>query len=429
MVEEGKPAPDFELSTDNGARVKLSSLRGKPVVLYFYPKDDTPGCTTQACGIRDAYADFRAARCRRPRSQPRRRGLARQVQAEVFAPVHAARRSGAQGRRAVRRLEGAKHVRQEVNGHRALNLRDRRRRQRRKGDAPREAGHARGRRSRHPGLTGFTPGLPAPNPRLTRLRGRSKPRPSSPKPGGLVMRRRFTYVVLAALRAASRRRLEHFRRPGGEQTYVFNGRLLADAGSSTSLYVDINGGNKPALKKLVGQSDNQYFAVGAGTQYLRWAHGVPTVVAESNLVAGDVVSVQVRAARDASLAQIERRGRPRAWQIVAQRRATQAGRCGSSSARSTAPPQAARSRSTFRAATGSLSEKCSASRSTSRSATGTARSSSSGEAASQPLISPSQLKVGDRISIRIRAPRVDSLQQAELVPATHVGDHEPHTPS
>jgi thioredoxin-dependent peroxiredoxin len=41
MVEEGKPAPDFELSTDNGARVKLSSLRGKPVVLYFYPKDDT----------------------------------------------------------------------------------------------------------------------------------------------------------------------------------------------------------------------------------------------------------------------------------------------------------------------------------------------------------------------------------------------------
>jgi len=59
MVEEGKPAPDFELSTENGARVKLSSLRGKPVVLYFYPKDDTPGCTTQACGIRDAYADFR----------------------------------------------------------------------------------------------------------------------------------------------------------------------------------------------------------------------------------------------------------------------------------------------------------------------------------------------------------------------------------
>ena len=59
MVEEGKPAPDFELTSDSGERVKLSSLRGKPVVLYFYPKDDTPGCTTQACGIRDIYSDFR----------------------------------------------------------------------------------------------------------------------------------------------------------------------------------------------------------------------------------------------------------------------------------------------------------------------------------------------------------------------------------
>ena len=59
MVEEGKPAPDFELTSDTGERVKLSSLRGKPVVLYFYPKDDTPGCTTQACGLRDVYGDFR----------------------------------------------------------------------------------------------------------------------------------------------------------------------------------------------------------------------------------------------------------------------------------------------------------------------------------------------------------------------------------
>jgi peroxiredoxin Q/BCP len=59
MVAEGKPAPDFELASDNGDRVKLSALRGKPVVLYFYPRDDTPGCTTQACGIRDVYADFR----------------------------------------------------------------------------------------------------------------------------------------------------------------------------------------------------------------------------------------------------------------------------------------------------------------------------------------------------------------------------------
>jgi peroxiredoxin Q/BCP len=58
MVEEGKPAPDFELTSDSGETVKLSALRGKPVVLYFYPRDDTPGCTTQACGIRDSYGAF-----------------------------------------------------------------------------------------------------------------------------------------------------------------------------------------------------------------------------------------------------------------------------------------------------------------------------------------------------------------------------------
>jgi thioredoxin-dependent peroxiredoxin len=61
VIEEGKPAPDFELKSESGDSVKLSELRGKPVVLYFYPKDDTPGCTTQACGIRDAYGEFERA--------------------------------------------------------------------------------------------------------------------------------------------------------------------------------------------------------------------------------------------------------------------------------------------------------------------------------------------------------------------------------
>ena len=61
MVEEGKLAPDFELTSDAGETVKLSALRGRQVVIYFYPKDDTPGCTTQACGIRDAYDEFERA--------------------------------------------------------------------------------------------------------------------------------------------------------------------------------------------------------------------------------------------------------------------------------------------------------------------------------------------------------------------------------
>jgi peroxiredoxin Q/BCP len=61
VIEEGTDAPDFTLTSDSGEEVTLSSFRGKPVVQYFYPRDDTPGCTTQACGIRDAYGEFERA--------------------------------------------------------------------------------------------------------------------------------------------------------------------------------------------------------------------------------------------------------------------------------------------------------------------------------------------------------------------------------
>ncbi len=57
-IEEGKKAPNFCLATHNRETLKLSSLRGAPVVLSFYPKDDTPGCTKEACGFRDAARQF-----------------------------------------------------------------------------------------------------------------------------------------------------------------------------------------------------------------------------------------------------------------------------------------------------------------------------------------------------------------------------------
>jgi thioredoxin-dependent peroxiredoxin len=57
-LQPGDRAPSFELSDQHGASVSSASLAGKPYVLYFYPKDDTPGCTTEACGFRDAHADF-----------------------------------------------------------------------------------------------------------------------------------------------------------------------------------------------------------------------------------------------------------------------------------------------------------------------------------------------------------------------------------
>jgi peroxiredoxin Q/BCP len=61
MIQEGMIAPDFTLPADGGDEVTLSDYRGKKIVLYFYPKDDTPGCTTEACNFRDDYAGILAA--------------------------------------------------------------------------------------------------------------------------------------------------------------------------------------------------------------------------------------------------------------------------------------------------------------------------------------------------------------------------------
>jgi len=57
-IEPGDTAPDFSLPADGGGKVSLKALRGRKVILYFYPKDDTPGCTTEACAFRDAAPDF-----------------------------------------------------------------------------------------------------------------------------------------------------------------------------------------------------------------------------------------------------------------------------------------------------------------------------------------------------------------------------------
>lgn len=64
MLAEGDKAPAFTLPDQNGEKVKLSDLKGETVVLYFYPKADTSGCTTQACGVRDRKADYAAAGAR-----------------------------------------------------------------------------------------------------------------------------------------------------------------------------------------------------------------------------------------------------------------------------------------------------------------------------------------------------------------------------
>ena len=79
----GSPAPDFTLTADDGATVRLSDLRGQRVVLYFYPKDDTPGCTTQACGFRDNYVEITEKNAAGVRHQPGRGGQPCQVPHQV----------------------------------------------------------------------------------------------------------------------------------------------------------------------------------------------------------------------------------------------------------------------------------------------------------------------------------------------------------
>ena len=61
MLKEGDKAPSFNMSTNTGEKVSLSKLKGKKVVLYFYPRDDTPGCTKEACGFRDDFAKYKKA--------------------------------------------------------------------------------------------------------------------------------------------------------------------------------------------------------------------------------------------------------------------------------------------------------------------------------------------------------------------------------
>jgi len=60
-VDVGDPAPDFTLPRDGGGEISLAELKGRPTVVYFYPKDDTPGCTKEACGFRDAWTDIQDA--------------------------------------------------------------------------------------------------------------------------------------------------------------------------------------------------------------------------------------------------------------------------------------------------------------------------------------------------------------------------------
>jgi hypothetical protein len=237
------------------------------------------------------------------------------------------------------------------------------------------------------------------------------------------MRRQLLFaslLALALLTAGTSATLA--ARSSGNALYLFNGRLLADAGSSPALAVDVNGGNKLALKKLIGQSDNRNFAVDASTQFIRWTHGVPTVVTESNLLAGDRVTVRIRADRRAAIGQIE---------TTPARQVADRGPAGRFPNKplwlfaGTLDAPAANGHLTLHIRDGNLR----------------ALRAMLGQALDQTfsydghtvfvvwqgrvptVVSPGQLHPGDRVTVRIRAPHAFSLAQVEAVAANHVGDH------
>jgi len=191
---------------------------------------------------------------------------------------------------------------------------------------------------------------------------------------------------------------------------------------ANSLLVDVAGGNRRALRLMGGQSSAQSFAVGPRTQYLRWAHGVPTVVSQSNLAEGDQLTVRIRAPRGSSLAQVE---------------ATPANVV---SDRGPNPRRPAKPLWLFK---GTLNAPASGGRVSIHVLDGNYRALKAmlGQGQDQSfaysrrtifirwqgrvptLISPSQLAVGERINIRIRARGHASLGEVESTPANHVAAH------
>jgi hypothetical protein len=211
--------------------------------------------------------------------------------------------------------------------------------------------------------------------------------------------------------------------------YQFRGELAAaPPPNSSSLLVDVAGGNQRALRLMVGQPSGQAFAVDANTQYLRWAHGVPTVVQQSNLAEGDQLVVRIRAQRGSSLAQVE----ASAAKVVADH--------GPNPGHARKPLWLFQGTLNAPAANGHLSvHVMDGNHRALKAMLGQAQDQSFAygrrtvfikwQGRVPTLISPSQLTVGDRISVRIRARGNSSLGQVESTPANHVGEHEPASAS
>jgi hypothetical protein len=230
-------------------------------------------------------------------------------------------------------------------------------------------------------------------------------------------------LALTALACAALAATASAGRGGNGHNKLFQFRGEVVSAGATNVQITVEAGNRAALRAMLGQSQNQTFALGTGSEVLVWHHGIPAVGSYADLHANDWVQVNVRAKAGASLADIT---------------ATPAGIVGDHGAR---PGKAGKPlflfRGTFTSATATT---------LSVHVTGGNRLALRkllGQGADQTftydantifllwqgkvptVIAPSQLKAGDRITVRIRAPRLATLEQIESTPARHVGEHEP----
>jgi hypothetical protein len=204
--------------------------------------------------------------------------------------------------------------------------------------------------------------------------------------------------------------------------YLFVGQLTATP-TNGGVSITVEGGNRVALRAMLGQPVAQTFAYGDGTEFLKWSQGVPTVVQAGDLVAGDYVRVHVRAARGASLADIE------------QQPAALVGDHGSQLNKPSQPLYRFRGKLTAVGDSSVTLDVRGGNRRALRLLVGQSSSQTFAtgdqtifllwQGKVPTVISLSQLEVGDRVVVRIRADQGSTLAQVESTPAVHVGDREP----
>jgi len=215
---------------------------------------------------------------------------------------------------------------------------------------------------------------------------------------------------------------------GGDngRLYQFRGDVVSS--SSSSLQISVTGGSHLALKTLIGQSQNESFSLGVKSEVLVWSHGVPHVGSAADLKQGDDVTINVRAKGGSSLADLL--ATPLA--VVADRGAPNAGRgkplflyIGTVAGGQSGGHVSLHITSGNWRGLKTMLSQASVDQTFSYD-NGTIFLLWQGRVPT--VIDPSQLKAGDRITVRVRAARDSTLAQVEATPATHIGDHEPGQP-